>query len=129
MNTFTRTALLAAFLLSLSAPKLVHATAPWMQNVPAHEHNRSNPMSGNPHAIAAGQLLYTDHCSRCHGDNATGIGRRPSLRSDRIQIQATPGDLHWLLVNGSLRKGMPSWSKIPDPQLWQIISYIQSLRQ
>jgi mono/diheme cytochrome c family protein len=57
-----------------------------------------------------------------------GKGKRPSLRSERVQNDATPGDLHWLLVNGSLQRGMPSWSKLPDQQLWHIITYVKSLK-
>jgi mono/diheme cytochrome c family protein len=117
------------FLLSLMAPTLLWASTLWIEKVPAREHERTNPMAGNPQAIAAGQLLYSDHCAKCHGDDAGGKGKRPSLRSGFVQAGATPGDLHWLLVNGNLRKGMPSWSKLPDPQIWQIISYIKSLEQ
>jgi mono/diheme cytochrome c family protein len=85
-------------------------------------------MAGNPQSVAAGQLLYSDHGSKSHGDDAGGKGKRPSLRSDFVQGIATSGDLHWLLANGSLRNGMPSWSKLPDPQLWQVVSYLKSLK-
>jgi mono/diheme cytochrome c family protein len=46
---------------------------------------------------------------------------------ERVQQQATEGDIHWLLVNGNMKKGMPSWAKLPDPQLWQVITYVKSL--
>jgi hypothetical protein len=26
-----------------------------------------------------------------------------------------------------VRKGMPVWSKLPEPQRWQLVTYIQSL--
>lgn len=85
-------------------------------------------MAADPQAAAAGRLLYEDHCAQCHGADADGKGRRPSLRSVRVQETATPGDLHWFLRNGSLQRGMPSWSKLPDPQLWQIVTYLKSLK-
>jgi mono/diheme cytochrome c family protein len=44
-----------------------------------------------------------------------------------VQQEATEGDLHWLLVNGNPRRGMPSWSRLPDPQLWQLVTYLKSL--
>jgi mono/diheme cytochrome c family protein len=46
-----------------------------------------------------------------------------------VQQEATEGDLHWLLVNGNMARGMPSWSKLGDPQIWQVISYLRSLSQ
>lgn len=115
-------------LLLMLGVTLLWASSRWMGNVPAHEHARMNPMAGNPEAVMAGQLLFADHCAKCHGDDAAGKGKRPSLLSDRVQNEASPGDLHWLLVNGSLGRGMPSWSRLPEPQLWQIISYIKSLK-
>jgi mono/diheme cytochrome c family protein len=103
------------------------ATGEWLTKVPVHEHQRANPFRDQPEAVQAGQLLYAEHCSTCHGQDAEGKKNRPSLRSSRVQKDATEGDLHWLLVNGNPRRGMPSWSRLPDPQLWQLISYLKSL--
>ena len=109
----------------------VFATADgaWLRKVPASEHEKSNPFAGNPDAIAAGHNVFEEHCSKCHGQNAEGTKKRPSLRTERIQQQSTVGDLHWLLVNGSMKKGMPSWAKLPDAQLWQLVSYLKSLHE
>ncbi len=119
----------AVLALSLAAPTLLWASTLWIHKVPAREHERINPMAESADAKAAGQLLYDDHCAKCHGDDAAGKGKRPSLLTDRIQHDATAGDIHWLLVNGSLRKGMPAWSRLPDQQLWQIVSYVKSLKR
>jgi hypothetical protein len=40
---------------------------------------------------------------------------------------ATDGELAWLLRNGSLRKGMPTWSSLPEPERWQLIAFLRSL--
>jgi len=48
------------------------------------------------------------------------------LRSDRVQ-HATDGEIFWLLKNGNLRKGMPTWARLPEPMRWQIIAYVKSL--
>ena len=53
-------------------------------------------------------------------------GPTPSLLTDPVQ-QATPGTLFWILTNGVVRRGMPVWSKLPEPQRWQIVSYLKSL--
>ena len=50
-----------------------------------------------------------------------------SGRSERVQQVATEGDLHWLVTNGSMKYGMPSWAKLGDPQIWQVITYVRSL--
>lgn len=100
----------------------------WLQNVPEQERQRSNPLHSQTEAVSAGEILYADHCAACHGKNADGRGKRPSLHTPRVQQEASEGDLHWLLVNGNMRKGMPSWAKLPDPQLWQIVSYLKTLK-
>ena len=104
------------------------ADGAWLTKVLARDHQKINPYQGQTDAIAAGRRIYSDHCSKCHGENAEGTTeKRPSLKSQRVQQQATVGDLHWLLVNGLMKKGMPSWSKLPDPQIWQVITYLKSL--
>lgn len=113
----------------ISATALAAAvSADWLTEVPDRDRQKMNPYRDQPQAIQAGRLLFADYCAQCHGNTAEGMKKRPSLRTPRIQSQATEGDLHWLLANGNLRRGMPSWSKLPDQQLWQIISYLKSLK-
>ena len=101
----------------------------WLAKVPARQHAKTNPFRDQPDALAAGHRLFSNHCASCHGKNAEGMGKRPSLRSVRVQQIATEGDIHWLLVNGNLRRGMPSWSRLPDPELWQLVTYLKSLHE
>ena len=100
-----------------------------LEKVPSKASARHNPMERDHDAVQAGGKLYGLHCAECHG--ATGEGgnaakKGPSLRAPEIQ-QATPGTLFWLLTNGVVRRGMPVWSKLPEPQRWQIVTYIKSL--
>jgi mono/diheme cytochrome c family protein len=99
----------------------------WLANVPQRDRERVNPYGDQPDAVAAGRRIFLDHCSQCHGKDAEGTKKRPSLRSARVQQQATDGDLHWLLVNGNRGQGMPSWAKLGDPQIWQVVCYVKSL--
>jgi mono/diheme cytochrome c family protein len=122
------TAWLPLVLLS-AATLFATADGAWLARVPASDHQKTNPYEGKPDAIAAGRNVFEEHCSKCHGQNAEGVKKRPSLRSQRIQQQATDGDLHWLLVNGSMKKGMPPWAKLPDPQLWKLVTYLKSLHE
>jgi mono/diheme cytochrome c family protein len=87
---------------------------------------RRNPLESDPDAVAAGANLFDQHCAECHGEMAEGGKKGPSLRSDPVQ-QATPGTLFWILTNGVVRRGMPVWSKLPEPQRWQLVSYLKSL--
>jgi len=87
---------------------------------------RRNPLESDPDAVAAGANLFDQHCAECHGDMAEGGRKAPSLLADEVQ-QSTPGTLFWILTNGVVRRGMPVWSKLPEPQRWQIVSYLKSL--
>lgn len=118
---------LLIFLL-FAATILMAAGSDWLSQVPARDRQKANPYRDQPQAVQAGRLLFAGHCAQCHGEDAQGTKKRPSLRTMRIQSEATEGDVHWLLVNGNVRRGMPSWSKLPDQQLWQIVSYLGSLK-
>ena len=101
----------------------------WMAKVPARDRDKANPYRDQPDAVAAGRRVFVDHCAHCHGSEAEGTKKRPSLRTARVQQEATEGDLFWLLKNGSMAYGMPNWSKLGDPQIWQVITYVRSLPQ
>ena len=87
-----------------------------------------NPFQGSERAIQAGAKLYRRHCAACHGGTAEGIGKAPPLNRRDIR-EAPPGALFWVLRNGSARRGMPSFAHLPEPQRWQIVSYLQNLNR
>ena len=97
-----------------------------LAKVPAKAGARQNPLEHDPEAVMAGGKLFSLHCAECHGEMANGGRKGPSLRAPEVQ-QATPGTLFWILTNGVVRRGMPVWSKLPEPQRWQLVSYIKSL--
>ena len=99
----------------------------WLKKVPEKDRARLNPLTADTDAVPAGGKLFRQHCASCHGEDATGKGKRPSLRSEHVR-DASPGELQWLLTNGSLKNGMPSWSRLPEPQRWQLVSYLKSLQ-
>ena len=132
---------LAFFALLVCAVSLVVSVAPaneqknWkdkpddyaeLGKAPEKARNRANPLENDPEAVAAGRLLFEDHCAECHGDNAEGGKKGPSLRAPEVQ-NAEPGSIFWLLTNGVVRKGMPVWSRLPEPQRWQLVRYLKSL--
>ncbi|HEX4309190.1 MAG TPA: cytochrome c [Acidobacteriaceae bacterium] len=97
----------------------------WLKRVPAAERTRVNPYSGQADAVAAGSRLYADRCARCHGADLLGLHGKPSLKTN-VVAGATDGELFWLLRNGDLRHGMPSWSGLPEPERWQIVAFLRA---
>jgi|HubBroStandDraft_5_1064220.scaffolds.fasta_scaffold669860_2 mono/diheme cytochrome c family protein len=115
-----------ALILLVPMVSLATANGGWLKKVPQADRARTNPYAGDSNAAAAGRNLFQNNCAKCHGESAEGKGSRPSLRTERIQT-ATDGELAWLLKNGEAYKGMPGWGALPEPERWQIISYLRSL--
>jgi len=105
---------------------LHHSHSAEFAKVPERARSRMNPLVNDPDAAIAGRKLFEQHCAECHGDTAAGSRRAPSLRAEEVQ-HASPGTLFWILTNGVVRRGMPVWSKLPEPQRWQIVSFVKSL--
>jgi mono/diheme cytochrome c family protein len=126
----------AALVLGLGIPRLSAQKGSYTPNrkdiyaplaqAPKKAADRRNPLEGDADAVAGGANLFDQHCAECHGELAEGSRKGPSLRADPVQ-QATPGTLFWILTNGVVRRGMPVWSKLPEPQRWQLVSYLKSL--
>ena len=122
--------LLLMSLIVLSGSMLLYAEAGdgmWLTRVPDKQRTRENPFAGRPEAIAAGAKLFRHNCSTCHGNEALGTKKYPSLHSEQVR-SATDGELEWLLKNGSMKNGMPSWSKLPEQQRWQVVAFLKSLQ-
>jgi mono/diheme cytochrome c family protein len=86
-----------------------------------------NPYEGDSSAIESGNKLFQRECAACHGKDARGIGKAPPLVLPDV-YRAAPGALFWVLRNGSLKRGMPSYAHLPEQQRWQIVTYLKSLR-
>ena len=95
-------------------------------HVPETAQELTNPLEGDPDTAAAGKKLYARHCAGCHGASGENGRKGPSLRAPEVQT-ASSGALFWVITNGSVRAGMPVWSKLPEPQRWQITTYVRSL--
>jgi len=95
-----------------------------LARVPEKDRAKRNLLATDPEAASAGRKLFEQHCAECHGGTAEGARRGPSLRSADMR-HATPGEVFWIVTNGVVRRGMPAWSKLPEPQRWQIVSFLQ----
>jgi len=110
------------------------ATAAWarvgtlVQQAPPRASTLPNPFQGQQRAQQAGAKLFAHECSACHGPNGRGMGKAPPLNQADVH-DASPGALFWVLRNGSLKRGMPSFAHLPEAQRWQIITYLQTLNR
>jgi mono/diheme cytochrome c family protein len=124
MKTVIRFALQIGMAL-LAARSCVFAEAP-LDRTPAKFRGRVNPYEKKAGARAAGEKLFQRECAECHGVGATGLRKAPPLTIVAV-TNAPPGAIFWVLRNGSLYRGMPSFAHIPEPQKWQIVTYLRSL--
>jgi mono/diheme cytochrome c family protein len=98
-----------------------------LQQAPPRVANMKNPLQGEEQSRRAGSKLYARECAACHGANREGFGKAPPLNRPEV-LQAQPGALFWVLQNGSLHRGMPSFAHLPEPQRWQIITFLAGQR-
>jgi mono/diheme cytochrome c family protein len=102
-----------------------HLAAQSFRNAPASAAQMKNPYAGDAQAAAGGKKLYAQNCAQCHGNNLQGMGPAPTLLSPKVK-DAKSGELFWFITNGNLNNGMPSWSQLPKPQRWQLVTFLES---
>jgi mono/diheme cytochrome c family protein len=98
-----------------------------LQQAPSKAAALSNPLEGQQRAQRAGAKLFARECAPCHGPDGKGIGKAPPLARADVH-DASAGVLFWVLRNGSLKRGMPSFAHLPEPQRWQIVTYLRTLK-
>ncbi len=116
---------LVALILSMQLAFSRRKGSPLHQAPPAAT-QQSNPYDGQQDAQRAGAKLYQRECAACHGADARGVGKALPLASPEVRA-TSPGALFWVLRNGSIWRGMPSFSHLPEEQRWQIVTYLKSL--
>lgn len=99
-----------------------------VQQAPPKARALTNPFEGQQRAQRAGAKLFARECSACHGSDGMGTRKAPPLNQADVH-EASPGALFWVLRNGSLKRGMPSFAHLPEPQRWQIIAYLKILKE
>ena len=96
-----------------------------IQRAPAAAAKLENPYQGQRPAQLAGAKLYARDCASCHGANRQGGSHAPALPPTDLGATSA-GTLFWVLRNGSLRRGMPSFAHLPEAQRWQIITFLRT---
>jgi mono/diheme cytochrome c family protein len=97
--------------------------------VPENAAAQPNPLTDRPELAGGGRKLFLRNCAECHGEDGTGKTKKHSanLQLPAIQIQSD-GALFWKITNGNTGRGMPSFSKLPEPERWQIVMYLRQLK-
>ena len=114
-----------ALAVGLAAQNLGYAPDPAWQAPPAATARR-NPLANSPEAAGGGRKIFQRECSSCHGQDGRGLKNAADLQLDVVQTQ-TDGALFWKITNGNARRGMPSFSGLPEMQRWQIVLYLRTL--
>lgn len=90
---------------------------------------KSNPLAAHPEAAAGGRKLFLHNCAECHRADGAGLEKKHSANFHLPVVQAqTDGTLYWKITNGNASRGMPSFSKLPELQRWQLVLFIRSLK-
>ncbi|HEY3381624.1 MAG TPA: c-type cytochrome [Vicinamibacterales bacterium] len=88
--------------------------------------SRANPLAQRPEVLAGGERLFRQRCSTCHGADGRGSRKGPALVTGDVQAE-TDGALFWRISSGNTRRGMPTFSFLPEPQRWQLVMALRSL--
>jgi len=134
----------ATFAISASsaAVPLAQGAAPQARpggwTIPDNAADEKNPLAGDATAIATGKTLFKKHCERCHGPGGKGDGpdADPDNQQDmdltvaRRAARNPDGVVFFKAWNGRTKPKMPAVKDdMTKEQLWQIVSFVQTLRQ
>ena len=134
---------------AVSARQATTSTAPTAQagqarpttgwTLPPTADDEKNPLAGDDKAVASGKELYAKTCRRCHGPGGKGDG--PDADPDAMQdmdltvarraARNSDGIVFYKVWNGRAKPTkMPAQrDELTKDQVWQIVSYVQTLRQ
>ncbi|MCB0391998.1 MAG: c-type cytochrome [Bdellovibrionales bacterium] len=96
---------------------------------PKMEATDLNALVSDTNAIAAGKKQYDLRCAACHGP-AGGGGIGPNLTDDWwIHGKGSIQDIHGIVANGVLDKGMPAWKEMMSASdVNHVSAYVVSLK-
>jgi mono/diheme cytochrome c family protein len=113
-------------LFGLTAVSLLASENPRRPDVLKTNQGLKNPYSAQRQAAKEGRKLFVEKCARCHGHNAEGTASVPALAGETTQ-SVPEGLIFSYITRGDVGNGMPSWASLPEPQRWQIVTYLKSL--
>jgi len=84
--------------------------------------------AADPVKLASGKQTFASFCVPCHREDAGGsIG--PNLTDEYWIHGGKPSQIHGIITNGVLDKGMPAWSAVLTPdQVLGVAAYVTTVR-
>lgn len=80
----------------------------------------TNPVLGDPQAIAVGRTIYRQRCYVCHHREG---GRGPNLFASRLSDEA----FLMTVINGRKGAAMPAFGlQLSPDEVWQVHAYVKS---
>ena len=76
--------------------------------------------------IAAGEILFQNHCALCHGRDGGG-GRGPVLAQQKLRRAADDTSLVKVIQEGIHGTEMPGAWQLDERELRQVAAYVRSL--
>jgi len=96
---------------------------------PAEAAARPNPLAQRSQLVAGAKKLFLRNCAECHNQDGSGIVKKHAADLQLRVVQAqSDGALFWKITNGNPDRGMPSFSKLPELERWQLVLYLHMLR-
>jgi mono/diheme cytochrome c family protein len=97
--------------------------------VPGDAAAKPNPLAPRSQAVAGGKKLFLRNCAECHNKDGSGIVKKHAadLQLAVVQLQSD-GALFWKITNGNPDRGMPSFSRLPELERWQLVLYLRVLK-
>ena len=88
----------------------------------------SNPLSGDPEAIALGKRLFFTWCVQCHGPKANGESRFGKYAGDLTRFWRGYPEFVIIVKNGRVQKQMPPWKEVlDDDNISKVGAYLETL--
>ena len=88
----------------------------------------SNPLSGDPEAIALGKRLFFTWCVQCHGPKANGESRFGKYAGDLTRFWRGYPEFVIIVKNGRPQKQMPPWKEVLDEDnIAKVGAYLETL--
>lgn len=142
-SVFASAGLILVCGLAVSARQAGTATTPAPQQrpggwvLPPTADEEKNPFAGDAKAIETGKVLFGKKCQRCHGPGGKGDGpdadpdnmQDMDLTNSRRAARNPDGIVFYKAWNGRAKPKMPAVKDdLTREQLWQIVTYVQTLR-